>query len=605
MAALLMGVGITAARHSKNLTEPQPGTGRYRGVVKEVVERETSRSMVVDVKGLGYNVYITTPAFNPELLCGDSISFECQLEPIEEVSAVEGLNDLNTYYFVHRVGATGFVTPDNFHKTTGDQLTIQQWLVHQRHRWVAEIMHSDMSQGAARLLAATFLGERGAMDQEEVQHFRDAGAAHVLALSGLHAALVWLVITMALWPLRSVGGERVVKVVAITLLWAYVLFTGLTPSVVRAAVMVTMVAVGQMIERRNSVFNALLAAMIVILVVEPEALFDVSFQLSFVAVAGLLIWGAWFQGLKIRSRWMRTALGAVGVTMSAVIATSMLTAYYFHRLPLLFLLVNIPLALLFPLFLGVGIVWCLLALVGWNCAPLIWLLNLLYNGMDWVVSTVAGIGGGVVDGLYITPWAVITWMLALVAIGGWIYFRRRVWVMACGVCVVASVALLTVVPCANTPQMLIDSRRDHTMVMVNDGAECKAFTIGLPKDSAYHNEYWSERLTDYAGSRRLGAPTVIHLSTSQLNVAGERWLILNDDELEPTPCDVILICRGYMDRARSCHEVVAATGAKRVYLSGDLNARISQRLAQQLADVQGVEVISLRGEQALIKLSRP
>lgn len=601
MAAMMCGEVLIGAFHVEQLEEAGEEECEYRGTIVEVIERESSRSMVVDVNVLPYNVYITTPAFNPELLPGDDASFVCALQPID--ARKDAFNSLDDFYYVRRVGATGFVLPEDIKNVNGEHLTFKQWLMRQRQDWVRTIMHSDMDQGAARLLAATFLGERGAMDQEEVSAFRDAGAAHVLALSGLHAALVWLIITLVLWPLKLTGKDRVVKGLSILLLWAYVVFTGLAPSVIRAAVMVTMVAIGEMIGRKNSTVNALLAAAIVILLITPEALFEVGFQLSFVAVAGLLIWSAWFQTVDIKRQWLRTLINVVGVAMGAMIATSIFTAYYFHRLPLLFLLVNIPLALLFPIFLGVGVVWCLLAFTVGSCPPLVWAIDALYRSMKCIVDSVAAIGGSVLENIYITHWAVLVWLVAIIVAAGWVYYRRAVWGYALGVCIISMAVLFSIPPQGNTPEMIIDSRRDHTMLMVNDGSVCRAFIVGMPKDSAHLTEYWGERLSDYAGNRRLGEPVVQLLTSHQLQVGSSRWLIINSDETEPVPCDAIVICRGFSGNGSKVEKLILSSGARRVYLSGDLNARISQRLTHQLNDMQGVEVISLRGNYAVIPMS--
>ncbi len=601
LAAMICGEVLIGAFHYNELEQVSGEDCEYRGRVEEVIERESSRSMVVNVEGLPYNVYITTPAFNPELLPGDDIAFVCALRPVE--SDQDAFYNLNDFYYERRIGAMGFVLPEGLRIVNGEELTFKQWLVRQRQVWVRTIMHSDMEQGAARLLVATFLGERGVMDDGEITAFRDAGAAHVLALSGLHAALVWLIITIVLWPLKLAGNERLVKGVAILLLWAYVVFTGLAPSVIRASVMVTMVAIGELIGRRSSSVNSLLAAAIVILIISPEALFEVGFQLSFVAVAGLLIWSGWFQTIEIKRQWLRWLVNVIGVTMAAMVATSVFTAYYFHRLPLLFLLVNIPLAVLFPAFLGFGVVWSLLAFTVGNCAPLIWVIDALYLCMKWIVDSVAAMGGSVLTNLYLTPWSLLVWVNTIVAAGCWAYYRRAVWGCAIGACVATLVALIAIPPVVNKPELIIESRRDHTMLMVNDGDKCRAFIVGLPKDSAYLTEFWRERLADYAGNRRIGKPEVQPLTSTQLHVGNSRWLIVNSNNTAPVDCDEILICRGYSGDACQIEKLISGTGARRVYLSGDLNAKISKRLANQLVDMQGVEVMSLRDSYVVIPLS--
>lgn len=602
-AAVGCGAVLISAHHVVGMRHPDESPTKYKGTVIEVIERESSRSMVVDVRGLPYNVYITTPTFNPEFLAGDYISFSTELQPLDGDPEIEDMPHMGEYYYIHRVGATGFVVPRDLDNINGDRMSTRQWLEHWRHAWVGRIMRSDMDAGASQLLAATFLGERGAMDRSEVSRFRDAGAAHLLALSGLHAALVWLVISIALWPLRHAGWGTAVKVVAIALLWSYVVLTGLTPSVIRAAVMVTLVAIGEMIGRRGSAPNALCVAAIVILLISPEALFDVGFQLSFIAVVGIVIWGAWFGTLDIRQRWLRALIGAAGVAMSAMMATSMITAFYFHKLPLLFLLVNIPLALLFPLFLGVGMIWSLIVLTGFSVGPLIWIINILYRMMAWIVDGVAAADGATLDNIYITPWAILPWMAAIVILGCWVYYRRRVWGWALALCVVCAGALVALTPRVNRREMVIASRGDNTMIMVNDGNMCRAFVIGLPQDSAFNNEYWGRQLSGYAGNRRLGVPQVGALPTPLIDIGGTRWLIVNDDDYIPMPCDAILICKGYLGGADQVVELIDLTGATRVYLSGDLNRRVDKRLTRQFSRVPSIEVMSLREKALRLSIS--
>lgn len=595
--ACACGVGLIWAFHPAIMDKGDVREAIYTGQVVSVREGDASRRLLVAVDDLGYNCMLTTPAFNPPLVPGDSLRFECALQPVDDTQGMPPMVDMDTYYFTHRVGAKGFVLPDKL-SLLDTEWNMWRKLTELRLSVIALIMRSDLKQGTSSLLSATFMGDRDALDETTLDNFRDAGAAHLLALSGLHAGLVWMIIGLALWPMRLVGMGRVAKLMALALLWCYVVVSGMAPSVVRAAVMVSMVGASQLLERSNSVVNALLAAAILILVISPEALFDVGFQLSFIAVAGLIIWGAWFNSFTIRRKWLRIVLNTVGVTMAAMLATSMLSAYYFHRLPLLFLVANIPLAVIFPIFLSLGIVWLILAACGVQPAPLADVLNWLYDAMDWMVSSIASAPGAVIGNIYLTPWAVAVWMIMLAMLAGWVYYRRRVWGYASAACMIASVVLATIKPAEATPELMITSRGDHTAMVVNDGRVVRVFTIGMSNDSAYHNEYWREYLADYAGSQYRKSVVAHGFNGGIITVDGVRWLIANSNSPAHVECDAIIVTKGFRKGASGIEDLVKRTGATQVLVSGD----VDYRTANRISGIASPWVINLRDSLYRVRL---
>jgi len=137
----------------------------------------------------------------------------------------------------------------------------------------------------AALMAGLLLGDRGGIGDDVMEDFRDAGIMHILAVSGLHAGIILLIVFMPLdrlrYPLRA-G-------LALTVLWGFAAMTGLAPPVVRAALMSTLFLGGVVLQRRSDPVNALAAAALIILLMDPLALFGLSFQLSFAAVFGILL----------------------------------------------------------------------------------------------------------------------------------------------------------------------------------------------------------------------------------------------------------------------------------------------------------------------------
>lgn len=595
--ACACGVGLIWAFHPAVMEDGDVCEATYTGQVINVKDGDASRRLEVAVDELGYNCILTTPAFNPPLVPGDSMRFVCALQPVDIPQCMPSVVDMDTYYFTHRIGAKGFVLPDKLYRLETDW-SLRRRLTELRLRVIALIMRSDLSQGTSSLLAATFMGDRDSLDQTTLDNFRDSGAAHLLAISGLHAGLVWMIIGLALWPMRLVGMGRMAKLMALALLWCYVVVSGMAPSVMRAAVMVSMVGASQLLERSNSVVNALLAAVILILVISPEALFDVGFQLSFVAVAGLIVWGAWFNSFTIRRKWLRIALSTIGVTMAAMLATSMFSAYYFHRLPLLFLLANVPLAVIFPIFLALGIVWLMSVACGAQPAPLADVLNCLYEVMDCVVSSVASAPGAVICNIYLTPWAVVVWMIMLSMLAGWVYYRRCVWGYASMACMITVVVLSTINPAAPTPELIITSCGDHTAMVVNDGQVVRVFTIGMSNDSAYHNEYWREYLADYAGSQYRRNVVAHGVGGGIITVGGVRWLIVNSDNPAYVECDALIVTKGFGKGASAIENLAKRTGAAQVLVSGDVDYRIANRIN----GIASPRVINLRDSLYRVRL---
>lgn len=228
-------------------------------------------------------------------------------------------------------------------------------------------------------LEALTLGYREDLDTEVKQAFQTAGAMHVLAVSGLHTGILYKVL---LW-LLTLGGlckpmyeERVkrwvLNGVLILLLWGYALLTGMSPSVVRSVVMLTVMLVGEMIYRKGEPFNNLAIAAFVLLLFRPDDLFSIGFQLSFAAVAAILV-------VKPHN--------LVTLSIAAQLGTLPLTMHYFGQMSNYFLLTNllvVPLAeVLVSLALAALTIGWLpgMGWIGWSLQWATWLMN---YAVGWV-----------------------------------------------------------------------------------------------------------------------------------------------------------------------------------------------------------------------------
>ena len=231
------------------------------------------------------------------------------------------------------------------------------------------------------VLAALTLGYKDALDPELREDFSHSGAMHILAVSGLHVGVIYLILQALFSLLFKKSKWKFVSVVfTICALWMYAFITGLPPSVVRATTMFSLVAIGTVLERKSQIYNTISVSAFVILLYDPNLLFDVGFQLSYCAVVGIV----YFQP-KIASLWyvkhklLRWWWDLTSVSMAAQIATLPLALYYFHQFPNYFLLTNyiaIPLATLIIYF---AVAFLVLSPIFWLAfVPIFVLKKLLY-----------------------------------------------------------------------------------------------------------------------------------------------------------------------------------------------------------------------------------
>lgn len=263
-----------------------------------------------------------------------------------------------------------------------------------RKSLLKEYAQWNIDEEARGVIAAMTLGDKSCLDREVVKTYRKVGVAHILALSGLHMMIIYAVVTMALgwWRYRLLK-----EVVTILSMWAFAFLVGLSPSVVRSAFMISIYALLSLGYREKMSVNTLAFTAIVMLMVNPASLYDVGFQLSFVAVFAILILNPIFAKIipphvLQKHRWLKVWWAITTVSVSAQLGTAPLVAYYFGTFSTYFLLSNylvVPMASV-VLYLTLA---CLLT--GWWAG----LQQLLVMLLGWIIGTM----GRVLEAISVLP----------------------------------------------------------------------------------------------------------------------------------------------------------------------------------------------------------
>ena len=250
-----------------------------------------------------------------------------------------------------------------------------------RERINTNLKQYNFKDDELAIINALLLGQRQDISKDIYDSYTQAGVIHILAVSGLHVGIILLLLNFLLKPLERFKYGKTIKILVIVLLlWSFAIVAGLSASVTRAVTMFSIVAIGMNLKRPTNIFNTLAISMFFILLFKPNFLFDVGFQLSYLAVFAIvtiqpILYKIWSPKLKaIDYLWQ-----IFTVTLAAQFGVIPVSLYYFHQFPGLFFASNLVIIPLLGFILGFGILVIILALL--NILP-----SLLANLYGSIIS---------------------------------------------------------------------------------------------------------------------------------------------------------------------------------------------------------------------------
>ncbi|MDR6781704.1 competence protein ComEC [Pedobacter africanus] len=227
-----------------------------------------------------------------------------------------------------------------------------------REKQVAFYRKIIKNEEAFALVATLILGYRSDLSTETLNIYSKTGTIHALSVSGMHVGLIYLVLN---WMLFFLNGSRTLKYIKtlliLILIWAYSLLTGFSPSILRSAIMLSVFIIARLFDKRANSYNVIAFAAFCLLLYNPFLIWDIGFQLSFLAVLGLMYLQpdiyAWlaFKNPLLDKIWAATTMSA-----AAQLTTYPLSIYYFHQFPLCFLISNLFIMIPVTLILYIGII---------------------------------------------------------------------------------------------------------------------------------------------------------------------------------------------------------------------------------------------------------
>lgn len=594
--------------YTASLVEMPTVRGTNVKVLAELISKNDSLVGRERTQGLVY-LYFPRTVASEELSAGDVLTFEAKVTPPENRGNPAEF-DIERYYYVKGVTGTAYVPDRKWRILPQEKKNLQIYALELRSKVIVLYERLGFEGESLALLSALTLGEKRDFPQELKESFSVAGASHILALSGLHLGILYMLLAFVI-PLRN--ASRVYRffseLAIILVLWGFAFVAGLSPSVVRSAMLFTLMSSGRLLGYDVSPVSSLSFAAIVMLLFSPHLLFDVSFQLSFSAVLAILLLAPplrGFLGVYKHGAVYGYVVNLLILSVVAQVGVLPFIWYYFGVFPLYFLLTNlfvVPLA--FVVIMLVVILWLLIPI------PLLqhgvaWLLGLVVDLMNAGVENVALLPGASFALPPLTVWGAVCVaifvVLFLVAL-----FKRRTWLAVSVSCIAVFVMLvyfLFVRTADEGNYMIIYNNRKNPLVhLVYEGGDNYLVSTVPQLDAEY--EYVSK---PFQQQKALPIPQWVSYGYNDSVVQYNDGLFVFDDikvkmldnphwaeNVNAEPVDILVLCRGFLGRI---NKLVKIYPASCVVVDASLYKHSRERIIREYSQL-GIEVVDIADTGAM------
>ncbi len=426
--------------------------GTYTGMVSEVLSSGGKVQRIL-VRVEGYRSGDSVFCFEETVLltCSDSISFP-DLSPGKKILFDTKLNrisgggnpgqfDYQRYMQLKGVYYQGFVSQGML-VVENPKLTLRARALKIREQLLLLYRKIPLSSDELGVLSALTLGDRVLLSAEMRNSFAASGAMHVLAVSGLHVGIISILFGRILMLVRwGKRGKLIRAVLVILFLWGYAFLTGLSPSVMRAATMFSFVELGKPARLKGNIFNTLGASAFLLLLIRPAMLFEVGFQLSYLAVLSIAVYqpliASFFQP---KNRFAGWAWDLLAVSLAAQLGTTPISLLYFHQFPTYFWLSNFFVIPAASILLYGATAYFMVSSIPVGIQVVGFLLKWSVAGMIWVVKTIESVPGALIEGIWISSKEMVLLYFILIALTLALVLRSVLWLKTVGMLLVIGVA---------------------------------------------------------------------------------------------------------------------------------------------------------------------
>lgn len=349
-----------------------------------------------------------------------------------------------------------------------------------RDRIINNLEKNHFNKEELSVLNALILGQRQEISPDIIRNYQFAGAIHILSVSGLHVGIILMILTFLLKPIpNSKKGVFVKLIITILGLWSFGVLAGLSPSIVRSVTMFSFVAIGYHLRRSVNIYHTLLVSILLILLFKPSFLFDIGFQLSYLALF-FIIWlqpilkGIW----SPKNKFVNYFWDILTVSFAAQIGTFPLSLYYFHQFPGLFFISNLIILPMLGLIMALGIV--VLVLAFFNYVPFypMKLLELSITLLNKIIAWVASFESFIFKEVPLNTSMFICLYLLLIFLILWIINPTYKKLITClGLIILfQSINLYTKYKNQNINEFIVFNRKGYTLITERNNEKVNVYS---------------------------------------------------------------------------------------------------------------------------------
>jgi competence protein ComEC len=369
-------------------------------------------------------VYCPDSSYNQFINPGKRITFHSSLN---KISNRNNPGDFDYQKFIYRKGIRyqSFIN-DTIIISNENHRNLLIYALNIREKLLCIYQKAGINGDEFNVLAALTLGESNYISNDIKSSYIASGTMHVLAVSGLHVAIIYLIIAFLLKPLNKNKNTRLLKIIIIIcFLWFYGLLSGMSPSVMRSCAMFSFIVIGENLSRQTDTYNTLAASALTLILINPLILFDVGFQLSYFAVVSIVFFQPRFADLLTsKNKVVRYIYDLFIVSVVAQIGTTPLSIYYFHQFPSYFLLSNFLTVPVSGIVLYIAFAFFALYPIPYLSDMLAFIMKLSVRFMNFSVKTIEELPGSVIEKIWISDVSFILIYVTIIAITCFLILKK-------------------------------------------------------------------------------------------------------------------------------------------------------------------------------------
>lgn len=457
------------------------------------------------------------------------------------------------------------------------------------------IVNSPINGNTASFLLAVIIGERNYIDNDRISDYKSLGVAHILALSGLHVGLMAALFAFMIWPIRLLPHYRAIRVLLMLLaVWSYALICGMGDSILRAAIMLSVLSISSLLQRTYYPANALLIAISIILAASPSSLFSPGFQLSVSAVLAIILFSPIVPKKLKRYPGLYFLANMLVIPIAAMLGTGMISAFHFATFASAFLPANIIVGLIFPFLLTGGVIITIFTAIGVKLTFLGGILDYMLDYMDNSIDYVISICPSQISAIHFSAWAFLPYIAALCLFALAVNHRKH----TPAITGVAFLVITFIIIDVTTPSIpateLYVVRHPYTSIIIRSGNQTGILTTCHDYDTLVTRQIALSRYQPFLQSRDCNE--LLNLSRHPYYVKGfaykENRLYSNDyhiyildndtiDIIPGTNPDYILVGQRFSGKLDS---VVSMLAPDSIILGADIHPSRRKRFLREIKD---------------------